>query len=197
MRIVRGAVHLVVLVALVAAVAGCAAGDTLSDPVGSVTPPDVDASPTIELTGGQECSNSAAGYTVRYPDAWYVNDGDVAAPCTLFDKEPVAVEPGTDPALELGVVLGTAAVGITTLADSGGINVEEQTRTTLAGRTAVVQRGRGSGDALIPNDTRVYRYLVDLGDGSTLIASTYDTGDLPFARKAAVLDAMMGTLTVD
>lgn len=65
---------------------------------------------------------------------------------------------------------------------------------TLSGRDAVIIRGRGNGDALIPEGTQVHRYIVELPDDAVLLASTYDTGDLAFARKIAVLDGMMGTL---
>lgn len=65
-------------------------------------------------------------------------------------------------------------------------------RTTIDGRDAVRMESETTGDGLHPPGIRSYEYFVDLG-GSTVIAVTYDAGNLPFEHKRRVLDAMMST----
>lgn len=165
------------------------------------TPPATIDEGSVTLSGGDACRNPDAGYTITYPAAWSANDGDVATPCTVFDPGRVLIERQTDVALTYGVIMGTARTDFDAYVEAldhgtAGIDVESMTDTQVAGRDAVIARGDGNGDALIPERTRVHRYVIDLDDG-VLLASTYDTGDPAFALKVEVLDAMMGTLTFD
>lgn len=186
---------LLVLFGLLASLlAGCAESVQVQD-FETSPPPETIEEGSATLVGGEECTNPEAGYTIGYPGAWYANSGDVTTPCTVFDDAPVRLEQQTEIPLDLGVVMGSATGTIEEhLQGLQAIRVEERTETEVAGRTAVIVRGRGTGDALIPEGTRVHRYLVQLPDDQVLIASTYDTGDAAFARKIEVLDAMMGSL---
>lgn len=158
-------------------------------------PPETVGEGSAVLVGGDECHNPEAGYTISYPSAWYANDGSVTTPCTVFGRGPVILQEQTEVPIDIGIVMGTATGDLEDHVEAtGGIHVEERTETEVAGRDAVIVRGRGTGDALIPEGTRVHRYVVELGEDRLLLASTYDSGELAFARKIEVLDAMMGTL---
>lgn len=183
----------VLVVAL--SLAGCSSSTSgAPTPVDDSPPPETIREGSVTLSGGEQCTNEQDGYRIRYPSAWFTNDGSGVPACMYFDVEPVAVEPGQLP-FDLGAVLGTAPVQFEEYVNAiSGVDVDERTTTQVAGRDAVIIRGRGNGDALIPEGTQVHRYIVELPDDAVLLASTYDTGDLPFARKIAVLDGMMGTL---
>ncbi|HYY75456.1 MAG TPA: hypothetical protein VE644_03945, partial [Gaiellaceae bacterium] len=71
-----------------------------------------------------------------------------------------------------------------------------QEETRIDGRRAVRRVTESTGQALFPEGVRGLEYLVDL-DGGTLVASTYDVGDLRFPRNRDVLATMVQTLRID
>jgi hypothetical protein len=61
------------------------------------------------------------------------------------------------------------------------------------GRPAVRAETVSTGDGLLPEGIRSYRYAVDL-DGRTLVAVTRDVEGLDYAGNQDVVDAMMASL---
>lgn len=77
-----------------------------------------------------------------------------------------------------------------------GEHVRESKETTIAGRNAVQLLLESTGEALLPEGTLVYQYLVDI-QGRTLIASTSSVASAgTFDSNQAVLDRMMESLNV-
>jgi hypothetical protein len=149
------------------------------------------ADPAMERTA--ECVNRAEGYAVEYPAAWHVNTEEIFGPCSLFDPDPIEVPPASELPLEIAIQIGFEPVPFATLTGDvlGRRNLSRE-RTTVDGREAMRIEGETTGEGLHDRGIRSYQYFVDLGD-TTLVASTYDVGSLPFERKRSILDAMMAT----
>ena len=65
---------------------------------------------------------------------------------------------------------------------------------TVAGRPALRVEVRATGQGLLDAGTVTYRYYVDGGDGSTIVAQTHDVEGTDFERNRRVLDDMMESL---
>lgn len=156
-------------------------------------------SSTASTTGvelGQTCTSADGGYAVEYPTGWSTNEGDVTEPCRFFHPEPFEVPQATE-VFGLAVTIGVEPVPFERVGAPDGMVEEELSReeTTVAGRPAVVVETESTGEGLLPEGVRSYRYAVDL-DGRTLVAVTRDVEGLDYGRNQDVLDAMMESLEV-
>lgn len=152
---------------------------------------------TTSTTGvelAQTCTSTEGGYAVDYPDGWSTNEGDVTSPCRFFHPEPFEVPEATE-VFGLAVTIGVEPVPFERVAAPDGMGEEELSRqeTTVAGQPAVLVETESTGEALLPEGVRSYRYAVDL-DGRTLVAVTRDVEGLDYGRNQDVLDAMMSSL---
>lgn len=192
---------LAVLAALMlSACSGSAAPDSAAP--GSTAPPSTAPGPgapgsATAPVGGDialdaECT-SPEGFTVAHPAGWAVNAGDVVPYCTRFAPEPFEVRPGSDVRMS-SIVLTVEDVA---LAARAAPAPDEVTRTDVAvdGRPGVRQV-LVTGPGLHPAGTRITRYLVDLGDGRTLVADVIEFPDTAAPQTVAVLDAMMSELDI-
>lgn len=77
----------------------------------------------------------------------------------------------------------------------GGLGEEILSReeTQVAGRDGVVVEAEATGEALLPQGIRSYRYYLRNGEG-TLVASTYAVEGLDYEHTTRVLDAMVSRL---
>lgn len=166
--------------------------------------PSPEASPTPAL--GASCTNSELGVTVAYPEEWRTNDGDVLPSCSLFDPDPIDLEPATEIPPDLAVTLQGSDRQFATHADATdepGTREIERRETTVDGRDAVAMLLEATEDApLLEPGTRLYRWVIDLGVDemtvvSTLLVVTYDQGEPAFDEKRRVLDAMVRSLDLD
>ena len=156
------------------------------------------ASPTGAIELSQRCVNEELGFAISYPAGWQTNDGDVVSRCTVFHDESFALEEGTEIPFTMMVAIEHADVPFQEIVDPEqdrpAIEIDDHRETTVAGRDAVVISGEGTGAASLPNGMPVYRYAVDVQDG-TFIAATYGVGNLDeFERKRTILDQMMASL---
>lgn len=150
--------------------------------------------PGDQVVLASSCQGGDGTYTIGYPEGWHTNPGDVGQPCELFDTRPVELEPQTGGAPEQPVVVRVLPVALDRATDPGEAAQETSRReTTVAGRDAVVVQWTSTGEAAMPEGVRSYRYLVDLG-GRTLMVAAYDLGDTPFATAVEVADAMVASL---
>lgn len=191
-------------VALTVAV-GCGDGDVSDPTTTTTTPPD---EPTTSTTAGattsttspgdeaatQACTNDEAGYTVELPQGWSTNDGEVVPPCRFFHPEPFEVPEATE-VIGLAVTVSVEPVPFERVSSPDDMSEDELSReqTTVAGRPAVRVETVSTGEGLLPEGVRSYRYAVDL-DGRTLIAVTRDVEGLDYAENQEVVDAMMDSL---
>lgn len=150
---------------------------------------------TLQDAGGwQECRH-AAGYVARYPADWVTNDGSVMPPCALFDPEPFTVPPASEVPEDIAVTIHVDEVSYDDVAGSDfAIDILESDDVTVAGMPGVRRLVEHTGAALYEAGMQSYEYIVDWGDGRTLIAVSHDVGQPDFSEKRRVLDAMMERL---
>lgn len=192
-----GSTPYVLVAALALAAAACGRpGPVETGPATASSSPETTAPAGLSLT--ERCTNPEAGYAISYPRGWHTDPGDVLGPCRVFHPEPFELEAGTEIPFDLSVVVDVDDVPYAEIRDTirdgdRGLRVRSRTETRVAGRPAIRVHGVGTGAALLPEGMDRYGYVVDL-DERTLLATTYGAGDLSFATKQDVLDAMVRTL---
>lgn len=140
------------------------------------------------------CMNPDAGYTVRYPATWHVNTGEILSPCSLFDPDPIDVPRNSEIPIEIAVMIDVEPVPYATLTGNvTGRRDLSREATTVDGRQARRIEGESTGEGLYDRGIRSYQYFVALEE-TTMVASTWDAGSLPFERKRRILDAMLETV---
>lgn len=134
-------------------------------------------------------------YRIDHPQAWQTNPGDVVEACRVFHPGEIELEPHTDRDLHYAVSIHIDEVDYDRVREPSGEDEElSREQHTIAGRDAVAMERRSSGFAMVPEGERWYSYLVDLGDGRTLFATTYSVGETDYERDKAVLDRMISSL---
>lgn len=148
------------------------------------------------LALGQTCTNEAAGYTIRYPTGWQTNPGDVTEQCRVFDPAAITL-PERSESFDEAIHIRVDRVPFEQVTDETSISERQLSRreTTIDGHQAVVVEAESTGQALLPEGIRSYRYAVNL-NGQTLIASTYDVQGTQYQRNKQVLDQMINTLDI-
>lgn len=142
----------------------------------------------------QACVNREEGYSVRYPATWHVNNGTTLDPCSLFDPEPIQAPENSQIPPSIAVMIEIEPVAFAAV--TGEVLGRHETVrefSSVDGRSAVQMDAVSTGHGLYDRGMKSYSYFIDL-DGTTMIASTHDVGDLPFERKRRILDAMMETV---
>lgn len=154
-------------------------------------PEPVETEPAEPATAS--CTNEQDGFSVDYPADWHANDGEVTDACSFFHPEEFELPPSQE---VIGVAISIDREPVSFERASGedpGTDIATSEETEIDGRPAVRMSTVATGGALLEEGTRGYLYLVDL-DPETLVASTYDTGDLDLAENSEVLDMMMESL---
>jgi len=159
-------------------------------PTPTATPEGGDAPDGINLT--QTCDSGR--YAIDYPEGWHTNSGDVAdAACGWFSPDPFEVEPATELLTE--IVMYIDPVAYEDVLDSPGIeDASERSETTVDGFPATRIERPSDGPSIEPG-TMATQYYIDLGDGETMIATTYDLEDFDYEINRDILDAMIESLT--
>ena len=67
-------------------------------------------------------------------------------------------------------------------------------RLTVDGRPALRVEAEASGEGLAPRGMRSLRYVIDLGGGKSLIASTHDTDAGKYESEKRILGVMVESL---
>lgn len=156
---------------------------------------DGDAAPPETVPAERQCTNPAAGYTLAYPREWHTNTGEVLPVCSLFHPDDFEVPERTETTgVAISVSREPVAFEFVTGEQPGRRELLEE-ETTVAEHPAVRLEYVATGEALLPEGTPVYEYLVDL-DGETLIATLRGLGSLDFEASKDVLDGMMESLTI-
>lgn len=152
-----------------------------------------------------ECENPELGYRVEYPAGWWANDlidpGEddpgftPIIACTYFAPDPVELQPNAGLPSGIAVQFGAADA-------EPVINGEilEEEAVPVDGREAVrrVEQPEPS-PGFIPEGSLIYRYLIELDDGTYLMASTDNIlqDDAAYEESRRVLDTMMDELDVE
>lgn len=144
------------------------------------------------------CVNPDDGYQVGYPVDWHTNTANGLPPCSVFDPDPIDLEPGTEIPFSIAVVIRVEDVAfeVASNPDPQNDRVIQREGLIIAGRNAVLLETEATGeDGLRPEGLLSYYYVVDL-NGRSLIAVTYDAGENPYDHKKQVLDRMIDTLSL-
>lgn len=159
------------------------------------TPAPAPSSPmTVALT--QRCANERHGFSVSYPAGWSTNDGSVLPACSVFHPAPVELPRESEIPFELAVVIGVENAAFDpAVRSSQWERVISSQRLKIADRDAVRVESEATGEGLAERGMRSVRYVVDLGNGRTLTATTNDTDDA-YARNQDVLARMVATISV-
>jgi hypothetical protein len=204
---VRAGTALLILLAL----SGCAAdppsgGPAPAEPTaaapGAPSPPDATRSPAAEPTSThpaepeeQRCDHPTEGYSIAFPDGWFVVAAEGIEPCAFFHPEPLTLEPNSE------------ATGVAVRAEVRDVPFDqarqdaqaegEQTaqERTVAERAAVRLDGVLTEEVLLPAGTRTTTWLVEL-DAGTLLLTTDDAGDDDYDVAVQVLDEMAASLEI-
>jgi hypothetical protein len=165
--------------------------DTL--PAGYVMNPVENPDDAVVL--GQTCSNRAANYTVNYPTGWVSNAGDVLNSCQVFDPTSITL-PERSSSFNEAIHLRIDSIPFEEVADTDDITETILTRrdTTVDGYEAIIEESESTGRALLPEGVRSYAYIINLGDGEIMVASTYDIANQQYTYNKKVLDQMVSTL---
>lgn len=153
------------------------------------------ASPSgVELT--QRCSNARYRFSVSYPAGWSTNDGSVLPACSVFHPAPIEIPRESELPFELAVVIGVEETAFDpAVRSSQWERVISSQRSVIGGRNAVRVESEATGEGLAERGMRSVRYVLDLGDGRTLVATTNATSDA-YARNQEVLARMVATISV-
>jgi hypothetical protein len=140
------------------------------------------------------CLNPEYGFQIDYPLDWEANPGDVMAPCSLFDPAPIEVQEGTEIPRDIAVAIRVEPTSLAEITQAPqGATVLNERETTVDGHRALQRHVEGTGELLLPEGVRAYRYYVG-GVDWTLVAVTHDVGDVPFETKRRILDEMIESL---
>jgi hypothetical protein len=143
----------------------------------------------------ERCSNPRHGYSVSYPAGWHTNSGAVVPLCTAFDPEPIEIPPHSEMPFDISVVIDVEDVGVDVLTQSSRFErILSSERLTVDRRDAWRVEAEATGEGLPSAGFRSLRFVVDLGDGRTLIATTHDTDSGDYQRDQEVLRRMVQSL---
>lgn len=180
----------VLLLAALAAMAACGTKDGAED-----------GEPSEEGDEGmvlpQRCTNPGHGFSVSFPEGWHTNGGAVVPPCTAFDPEPIEIPPASEMPFDIAVVIDVDEVAferITSSDPSMWERILSQEKLEIDGREAWRVEAESTGEGLAPPGMRSLRYVVDVGDERSLIATTHQTDVAEYRRNQDVLEQMVQSL---
>jgi hypothetical protein len=145
----------------------------------------------------QRCTNTRYGISISYPAGWQTNDGSLLPACSAFDPTPIDIPRDSEIPFDIAVVLDVEQVPLEQFTRSSSFQrVLAATPMTIAGRNASRVEVEADGDRLADRGLRTLRYVIDLGAGRTLIASTHAT-DGSYEQKKEILGRMMESVKVE
>lgn len=151
-------------------------------------------STTTQLT--QRCSNAQSGFSISYPAGWRTNDASVLPACSVFDPADVELPRESEVPFDIAIVIGAQDHPFEPApASTQYETVLSSQLMKIAGRDAVRVEVESTGEGLADRGMRSLRFVLDLGGGRTLVATTNDTGE-SYARQKEILAQMVETLSV-
>ena len=143
----------------------------------------------------QRCTNPQSGVSVSYPEGWFTND-DVMPPCSVFDPRPVELPRDSEIPFDISVTLSVQEHPFESdVRSTQWERILSRQETTIGGRRALRIEAEATGEGLADRGMRSLRYVIDLGNGRTLIASTHDAGG-DYEGKKEIVAQMVQTISV-
>lgn len=186
--------HILIPIFVLALVAAACGNDDDGGVTEGGTEPTTTTAPSTE-PATQECQSDA--FSVEYPAGWHVAEEGA---CEWFHPESFELPENTEATSvaihlqhPLDVPFDEIVDDLTSGPTVAEVLVDE--RLTIAGRDAARVEAVASGEALYPEGTRVYSYVVADVRGGTVLATATSVADGDYDENRAVLDEMMAALT--
>jgi hypothetical protein len=174
----------------------CLLAVACAEPAPPVAPPV--ATPPAQTAPAltERCTNVRHGFSVSYPAGWSTNDGSVIPACSVFHPAPIQLPRESEIPFELAVVIGVENAAFDpAVRSSQWERVISTQRLKIEGRDAVRVESEATGEGLAERGMRSVRYVLDLGNDRTLVATTNATSDA-YAHNQDVLARMVATISV-
>lgn len=147
----------------------------------------------------RECPHPQAGYHIRYPMDWYVNDREgPGSACSWFHPEPFELPDAPQEVTDKAVMVNVDPVPFEQAAEPGGMATAQvllEEERTVEDRRAVRYEKVANGEGMFAEGTRHYTYVIDMGEGESMIISTHDqVPDVSYEDTKAVIDQMVDSL---
>lgn len=143
----------------------------------------------------QRCTHSGQGFSVSYPAGWTTNGGEVVPACTAFDPDPFEIPRNSEMPFDIAVVIDVEDAPYETITESSRWErIVSDEPVTVDGRNARRVEAESTGEGLGPAGMRSLRYVVDLGNGRSLVATTHDVAGTDYQRNREILDRMMASI---
>lgn len=142
----------------------------------TAAPSTATTAPPVELS--RRCTNTQHGFSISYPAGWHTNDGSVIPGCSAFDPQPPDIPRNSEIPFEIAVLVNVQQTPVQDLTQtSQWERVLSSSETTVDGKKAIRVEVESTGEGLADRGMRTMRYVVDLGGGRALVASTNATGE--------------------
>jgi len=200
----RFLIGLVIAVGLAAAAIGL--GPALIRPLmashnAQLSPPVPFSAPAQSGTGLPvgwiQCTNPVLGFSIGHPKEWYTDHRFPNQACRWFDPFRIRVigDQGTFlTAMEVYQQAVPFAEAAST--DAAGERVVSREYVTVNGRQAVRLEIEPVDISVYPAGTKVYRYIIDVGDRGVFIVETRSLPETDFADNKRVVDRAVQTIQV-
>ena len=146
---------------------------------------------------GERCENPRDGYRIHYPEAWHTNEGEVTAPCQVFDVEVPQVEADTVMPLASSVLILTEDHRFdemrALIEDDPATEVHDVVETEIGEREALRVDGVATGETYLAEGVEIHRTYVAFDD-RTLVAASNDLGELDLDHRRELIRGMLATL---
>lgn len=141
------------------------------------------------------CEDPEGWFIVTYPDAWHTPPQGRAGSCRLFGAEPVEVDEAVGGAPLAAIEFDVEELDVEELSVVGPDVVElEREAFEVDGRPAVRLLVESTGAGVLAEGALIHRYVIDLGDGRSLLASTVVAAGDEVDGRVEVLDSMVSNL---
>jgi hypothetical protein len=159
----------------------------------TATPTETATETETALALTQTCESDR--WTVSLPEGWFGNEATDEIPACSFGhpSEPDELQ-GESLHYAARIYIDAVAYEDATAERDGELSSETA---TVAGQDATVYERESDGTGLVPEGERSYVYVLDLGDGESLIAATHSVGDTDYERDKELLDRMMDELELE
>lgn len=152
------------------------------------------------------CENEELGFRVEYPSEWWANERidpeEALTPipsCTYFAPHPVDLRPNAAVPAGVAIRFDVREGGVERW-ETAHDEILSREETSVDGRDGVVWEVAPTPSAgFIPEGSLVYEYIITLDGGARLVAATDNIlqPDAAYEQSKAILDRMMGTITLD
>ena len=149
-----------------------------------------------DLGLAQRCTNESSGFSISYPAGWSTNDGSVIPACSAFGPNSIEIPVASEIPFDIPIVITEENVAWRQLSQTSQWDRVDSARPAqIAGRSATRIQSVATGEGLAPEGLRATRYVIDLGNGRSLVAATHAAEGANYDRNRRVLDAMVRSLS--